>query len=94
MRLILSYHGTPKNDHDLAIWAGETRWSGLELPTFRFSGGCASPGESIAVQLSGPYGSLALYGVQGCRQASIAVVSKSVSKIDRTISLVSDRSRR
>jgi hypothetical protein len=48
--------------------------------TFRFSGGCASPGESITVRLTGPYGSLALLGVQGWRQASTTVVSKSVSK--------------
>jgi hypothetical protein len=54
--------------------------------SFRFSGGCASPGKSITVHLTGPYSSLALLGVQGCRQASTAVVSKSVSKVGAGLS--------
>ena len=52
-----------------------------DLQTFRFSGGCAGSGKSITVQLTGPYVSLALLDVQGWRQASTAVVSKSVSKV-------------
>jgi hypothetical protein len=51
------------------------------LLSVRSSGGRAGPGKSITVQLTGPYSSLALHGVQGCRQASTAVVSKSASKV-------------
>jgi hypothetical protein len=40
-----------------------------------------SPDESITGRLTGPYDSLVLRGVQGWRQTSTTVVSKSVSKV-------------
>jgi hypothetical protein len=50
--------------------SGHSRWSEMvvrgrvELPTFRFSGGFASPGASTMRQLTGPYDALAPVGVQ------------------------------
>ena len=52
----------------------------IELPTFRFSGGFAGPGESTTVQLTGPYDLLALVGVQGRPHVSRAVVSKALAR--------------
>src|SRR5437868_1355243 len=48
---------------------------GIELPTFRLSGGFASPGQSTTVQLTGLYDVLALLGVQDRPHVSRAVVS-------------------
>jgi hypothetical protein len=49
---------------------------GVEPPTFRFSGGLASPGESTTGRLTRPYGVLAVLEVQGHPHVSITVVSK------------------
>ena len=52
----------------------------IELPTFRFSGGCAGPGESVSVCLTGTYGLLGLLGVHGWSHASMTVVIKALAR--------------
>ncbi len=53
---------------------------GVEPPTFRFSGGLAGPGESIAGWLTGPSGALALLRVQARPHLSTAVVSTALAR--------------
>ena len=63
----------------LAAWPQRRLTGDHRLVTIRFSGGCAGPRESITVRLTGPYGSLPLLDVQGCRRASTAVVSTALA---------------
>jgi hypothetical protein len=52
---------------------------GVEPPTFRFSGGLASPAESTTGRLSRPYDVRAVLGVQNQRHVSTAVVSTALA---------------
>ena len=54
--------------------------SGVEPPTFRFSGGLASPGVSTTGRLTRPYDVLAVRGVQYQPDVSTAVVSKALAR--------------
>jgi hypothetical protein len=52
---------------------------GVEPPTFRFSEGLASPGESTTDRLTRPYDVLAALGVQDQPHVSTAVVSRALA---------------
>jgi len=53
---------------------------GVEPPTFRFSGGLASPGVSTTGRLTRPYDELVLASVQDQPQVSTAAVSKALAR--------------
>jgi hypothetical protein len=52
----------------------------IELPTFRFSGGCAGPGQSTIGRLSCQDGAPLLVGVQDRRNISTVVVSTLLAR--------------
>lgn len=61
--------------------------SGIEPPTFRFSGGLAGPLTSVAAHLSTPHAELALSGIRARHLVSVAVVSAALAarQIRRTV---------
>jgi hypothetical protein len=75
----------PENAHTFMI-ARNLAWSevvvrgGVEPPTFRFSEGMASPGESTADRLTRPYGALAPSEIHDHPPVSTAVVSKVLAR--------------
>src|SRR6516162_9545259 len=61
-------------------WSGVVVRGGVEPPTFRFSGGFASPGASTTGRLTRPYDALAPLEVQDHPHVSTAVVSKVLAR--------------
>ena len=76
-----SQFATRSGDHRVHVIPGQMVVRGrIELPTFRFSGGFASPGASTTVQLTGSYDVLGLAGVQDRPHVSRAVVSNALAR--------------
>jgi hypothetical protein len=61
-------------------WSEPVVRGGVEPPTFRFSGGLPSPGQSTIGGLTRPYGMQATLGVQDQPHVSTAVVSTALAR--------------
>ena len=66
-------------------WSEVAVRGGVEPPTFRFSGGFASPYESTTGGLTRPYGMLTVLGVQDQLHVSTAVVSKALARSELSL---------